>query len=44
MVHGEYRSQNYKILLDLPIFQQCQINTDPMKSQTGYLDVVGKMS
>lgn len=25
-------------------FYMCQINTDPMKSQVGYLDVVGKKS
>lgn len=24
-------------------FYMCQINTDPMKSQMGYLDVVGKL-
>lgn len=24
-------------------FYMCQINTDPMKSQVGYLDVVGEL-
>lgn len=45
ILHSEHKTWQLK-LKDIREsdrgYYMCQINTDPMKSQTGYLDVVGK--
>ena len=45
ILHSEHKTWQLKIK-DIREsdrgFYMCQMNTDPMKSQTGYLDVVGK--
>lgn len=46
VLHSEHKTWQLKIK-DIREsdrgFYMCQINTDPMKSQTGYLDVVGEL-
>lgn len=45
ILHSEHKTWQLKIK-DIREsdrgFYMCQMNTDPMKSQTGYLDVVGE--